>query len=286
MMQKFAIAVSAMLTGLISICMVQPASAGSLHNGWNYAIDSFTDGYSGGTIGANSAYEMYGIATTLQNGRFYIALNGNMPITGAYSNNASDGNIGWGDLLINFTGNNLSQANGNLFGVRFAATNNSGVPSLGVYSNVTAQSVTGSNSGFDNLNAYNSSVQVAGGTPTLADLSATDPYFDLSGAILNSIGSGTKVGDIQTLSVSDLTGLGIDFGHFSATGSQTLGFSFDQSLLPMGNFIATLFAECGNDGIAVQSAAVPEPTTMAGLALATGAGAYMKRRKNKLTKGV
>lgn len=280
MMQKLAIALSATLSGLASICMVQPASAASLHNGWNYAIDSFTDGYGGGTIGQNSAYEMYGIATTQQNNRLYIALNGNMPITGAASGGALDGNIGWGDLLINFTSRSLSQASGNLFGIRFAATNDSGVSSIGVYSNVTAQSVTGINSGFTTLNAYNSAVQAVGGTPTMADLSATDPYLNPSGAILNSIASGTKIGDIQALSSADLTSLGLDFGHFSATGSQTLGFSFDQSLLPTGNFIATLFAECGNDGMAIESAAVPEPTTMAGLALA-GSGLTLLRRKRR-----
>ncbi|MEX0269713.1 PEP-CTERM sorting domain-containing protein, partial [Leptolyngbyaceae cyanobacterium UHCC 1019] len=48
------------------------------------------------------------------------------------------------------------------------------------------------------------------------------------------------------------------------------------------NFIATLFAECGNDGMAIESAAVPEPTTMAGLALAGSGLTLLRRRRRSL----
>lgn len=282
MIQKLVVSLTAVAIGLAAVGTAPSASAAALHQGWNYAIDSFNDGYEGGTIGRNSAYEMYGIATTQRNGKIYMALNGNMLITGAPATGAVDGNIGWGDLLLNFTGNSLNAASGNLFAIRFADTNDSGVPTVGVWGNVVAQSVTGVNNGFTSQNAYVSAVQAVGGTPTMADLSATDPYLNPSGAILNSIGSGTKLGDIQSLSATDLSNLGLDFGHFNATGSQTIGFSFDESLVPTGDFLATIFAECGNDGMAIQAAAVPEPTTMAGLALA-GGGFSLLRRKRKLT---
>jgi hypothetical protein len=283
-LQKLTLSLTA-LAGWAAVCLTPPASAASLRGNWSYAIDSFNDGYGGGTIGSRSAYEMSGIAISQQNGKFYVALNGNMPITGVASDDALDGNIGWGDLLLNFTGNPLASASssGSLLGVRFAPTNNSGAPSLGVYQGVTAQSVTATNNGFASYIAYNSAVQGVGGTSTMADLSATAPYLTPSGSILNSIGSGTKVGDIEALSAADLVDLGLNFAAFNATGSQTIGFSFDQSLLPAGDFIATLLAECGNDGMAIQAAAVPEPTSMAGLALA-GSGLALLRRRLRSTK--
>jgi hypothetical protein len=282
-LQKFTLSLGTM-AGWAAVCVTQPASAASLSGNWSYAIDSFNDGYGGGTIGSRSAYEMSGIAISQQNGKFYVALNGNMPIAGVASSTALDGNIGWGDLLLNFTGSPLATASStsSLLGVRFSPTNNSGAPSLGVYRGVTAQSVTATNNGFASQIAYNSAVQSVGGTPTMADLSATDPYLTPAGPILNSIGSGTKVGDITALSAADLVGLGLNFAAFNAVGSQTIGFSFDQSLLPTGDFIATLFAECGNDGVALQAAAVPEPTTVAGLVLAGSGLAVLRRRSRSM----
>lgn len=250
----------------------QVAQAGTLHQGWNYAIDSFNDGYNSGIIGANSEYEFYGMAAREDADNLYIAFNSNLGLDGAASSHASDGHIGWGDLFLNFSGDNFStaQSSGDLFGIRFAENSDSNV-GLGLYSGVTARSVAQQNSGFQNLNQHKSYVANKGGTATLADLAQTDPYLQRTGnwTILNSINSGNKIGDVNI--IEDVSGLGLDFGNFGAVGDRTFAISMDKSLLPTGDFIASVFAECGNDGMAltgnVANASVPEPTTTIGLAL-------------------
>lgn len=247
---------------------------------WDYAIDSFNDGYNLGTIGANSGYEFYGMAIKedTANNSILVALNANMPLAGNSSSHANDGHIGWGDLMFNFSGDNLDTANTNrnLFGIRFAPGTDSGV-GMGVYSDVKAKTVTGANSGFEDLEQHQNKVKNKGGTATMADLAQTDPYFAQKSRPLTSIKSGTKIGDVNIL--SDISGLGIDFGQFGAIGNHTFGFSFDKSLLPVGDFVAHLFAECANDGMAIEgefqmamnpddpNTEVPEPTGTAALAL-------------------
>lgn len=262
-----------------SICMMgQAAYAGSLHNGWNYAIDSFNDGVNGSRIGTNSKYEFYGMAVKEHGDTISVAVNANTPLGGWSAPGAGNGNIAWGDMLFNFTGSSLGDANGNLFGIHFDAAND-GSTALGVYSNVTATSVGSTNNGFGTLSAHSANVQGKGGTPSMADLSESDPYFD--NKTLNIIESGTKIGDINLLNQGELSNLGLDFGHFDATGDYTFGFSFDKSLLPEGNYIAHLFAECANDGMAIES--VPEPSSMTGLAMlgATLVGSQLRKRRQQ-----
>lgn len=273
-------------TAAATVCLmgvtVPQANAGTLHNGWNYAIDSFNDGAEGNIIGANSTYEMYGMAVKedTQSNSIFVAINANLPITGASDNYAADKHIGWGDLIFNFSGDNLKTANasGNLFGIRFTENSNSGVSSVGVYNNVTLKSVTKENSGFTNLTHHADHVSSRGGTASMGDLAYNDSYFDgqTSGThtVLNSIKTGNLLGGINL--INDFTGLGLDFANFSAIGSQTFGFSFDKSLMPVGEFVANLFAECANDGVALLGefavasvppgdVSVPEPSTMLGL---------------------
>ena len=115
------------------------------------------------------------------------------------------------------------------------------------------------------------------------DLSSDDPYFGNS--TLNIIESGTKIGDIDLLDQGQLSNLGLDFGHFNAAGDYTFGFSFDKSLLPEGNYIAHLFAECANDGMAIEGdiKGVPEPSSMTGLAMlgATLVGSQLRKRRQQ-----
>ncbi|AFY85402.1 PEP-CTERM sorting domain-containing protein [Oscillatoria acuminata] len=275
-------------TAAATVCLLgvtaPQANAGQLHNGWNYAIDSFNDGVqNGNTVGASSTYEMYGMAVKddTQSNSIFVAINANLPITGANNGGAADGNIGWGDLIFNFSGQNAqtASANGNLFGVRFAGTNDSGVGSIGVYDNVTLQSVTSTNSGFNNLTHHSNTVSGLGSSASMGDLAYNDSYFagQTSGThtVLNSIKTGNFLGGINL--ISDFTGLGLDFGNFSATGTHTFGFSFDKSLMPVGEFVAHLFAECANDGVALLGefavasvpgdgdVSVPEPSSMLGL---------------------
>ncbi len=265
----------------------QKATAATLSGGWNYAIDSFTDGVTGPQIGGGE-FEFYGIAVKETSDTAFVAINSNLNLAGYADSAAQRGNINYGDLFFNFSGQNFNtaNANGNLFAVRFAAGNDSGVATTGVYSNVIAKSVTQLNSGFTNLTQFNTRVQSAGGTPSMGDLSATDPYFEQNGPILNSIAAGTKVGEINSLTPAALSALGLNFAQFNAVGSQTIGFSFNKSSMPSGNYIANLFAECANDAIALKGSfqtasaeAVPEPSTVFGTLV--GLGILAAKRKFK-----
>ena len=246
----------------------QKATAATLSNGWNYAIDSFNDGVTGTQIGGE--FEFYGIAIKETSDTAFIAINSNLSLAGYADPVAHRGDINYGDLFFNFSGQsfNTANANGSLFGIRFAAGNDSGVATTGVYTDVTAKNVTKTNSGFTNLNQYNTLVAAQGGTPSMGDLAATDPYFEQTGnwTVLNSIATGTKVGEINFLTPATLSALGLNFTQFNAVGSQTIGFSFNKSSMPSGNYIANFFAECANDAIANQGSfeAVPEPSTWLG----------------------
>ncbi|MEG4631076.1 PEP-CTERM sorting domain-containing protein [Microcoleus sp. AR_TQ3_B6] len=266
------------------------ATAATLSNGWNYAIDSFNDGVTGGQVGGGD-FEFYGIAIKETSDTAFIAINSNLSLAGYASIGAERGNVNYGDLFFNFSGQNFNtaNANGSLFGIRFAAGNDSGVATTGVYTNVTAQSVTPTNLGFSNLNQYNTLVASQGRTPSLGDLAATDPYFQQTGnnTVLNSIATGTKVGEINFLTPATLSALGLNFAQFNAVGSQTIGFSFNKSSMPSGNYIANFFAECANDGIAIQGSfeAVPEPSTWFGTLVGLsflGIGAAKRKIKRKI----
>ncbi|MEG4109260.1 PEP-CTERM sorting domain-containing protein [Microcoleus sp. S13_C5] len=269
----------------------QKATAATLSNGWNYAIDSFNDGVTGPQIGGGE-FEFYGIAIKETSDTAFIAINSNLSLAGYADPLAQRGNINYGDLFFNFSGQNFNtaNANGNLFGIRFAAGNDSGVATTGVYRDVTAKNVTKTNSGFSNLNQFNTVVASQGGTPSMGDLAATDAYFQQTGnfTILNSIATGTKVGEINVLTPATLSALGLNFAQFNAVGSQTIGFSFNKSSMPSGNYIANLFAECANDAIAIQGSfeAVPEPSTWFGTLLGLsflGIGAAKRKIKRKIS---
>jgi len=259
------------------------AVAATLHNGWNYSIDSFNDGVDGYQIGGNE-FEFYGIAIKQTVDRTFIAINSNLSLAGAARSNVARGSISYGDLFFNFSGQNFRNASavGSLFAIRFAESNDSPV-ATGVYRNVTAQSVTRTNSGFSNLNQYNTRVQSGGGTPSMGDLAADDSYFEQTGnhTVLNSIATGTKVGDISFLAPETLNVLGIDFAHFNAVGSRTFGFSFDSSSMPSGSYIANFFAECANDGLAIKGdfESVPEPSTVLGTLIGFGIVGFGKAKR-------
>lgn len=253
----------------------------------NYIIDSFKDGLNQGVVGSNSKYEFYGMAIVEDGNNIIVALNSNMPLTGVNNSKAQDGVVSWGDFFFNFSGNNFNTAssNGSLYAIRFADTNNSGVSTLGVYSNVTAKSVTSINDGYSSLSRYNAAVQVADGTPSLAQLPADTSYFNQTAPVLNVINTGNFVTDINMLSSAQLSGLGLNFGQLGAIGSQTIGFSFDKTALPAGDFLANIFAECANDGIVIagknerSSEPVPEPLTILGSI--AGVGLILRRQRSK-----
>ncbi len=260
----------------------QSAQAGTFHNGWNYAIDSFNDGYNNGVIGATSKYEFHGLAVKQTADKVSVAINSNMQLGGWNESGVANSTIAYGDLIFNFTDKNLADSQGSLFGIHFDQNGDTGL-GLGVYNNVTTKSVASSNSGFSTLSYHAQKVANKGGTATLGDLAENDPYFgDKTDNVINT---GNKIGDIAFLSGSELSEL--DFGHFNATGNYTFGFSFDRNLLPTGDFLAYLFAECANDGLALAGTldapppppvGTPEPSAMLALALVGGVFALKRRQ--------
>jgi hypothetical protein len=274
------------------------ATAATL-NGWKYAIDSFNDGVTETQFGGG-AFEFYGMAINETSDTVSIAINSNLSLAGYADSDAARGNINYGDLFFNFSGQDFktASANNSLFAVRFADGNDSGVATTGVYKDVTAKSVTQTNSGFSNLDQYNTIVASQGKTPSLGDLAATDPYFEQTGnnTILTSIATGTKVGDIEFLTAATLSALGLNFANFNAVGSQTIGFSFSKSSLPAGDFIANFLAECANDAIAIKGKftplpagnpePVPEPSTWVGTFVGLsflGMGVAKRKMKRKIS---
>ena len=286
------------------------AAAPAYANDWDYSIDSFNDGQQGvpggAIVGADSAFEMYGIALKATADEVFVAINSNLDPSGFTESRASDEHIGYGDLFLNFTGSAKfagAEGDSNLFGIRFAANSDSGV-GVGVYSGVTSKDVTAANAGFNSLNQHKSQINKRGGTPSFGDLNwqgsggGYTNYFGPTSAtrsFATSIASGTKIGDVNILSAAQLTGL--DFGQFGAQGDYTFGFSFDRSLLPEagGDFIAHLVAECLNDGLALighiptvtrvdipdPSQEAPEPALASGLLLLGGLGVLKRRTQQK-----
>jgi hypothetical protein len=256
----------------------QQAQAGTMHNGWNYSIDSFNDGTEGGKIGKNSKFEFYGMAFKQTADKVIFAFNSNLSKDGYVYKNAAGGNISYGDMMLDFTGKgNISKANGNLYGVDFVNTNDN-TGKQGLYSNVTAKSVTTLNSGYYSTDYHTSTVKRLGGSASYGEMASDTTYFNGNQGALNTIKTGTYQGGIQHL--TNLSGLGLDFGHFKATGTQTFAFSIDKSLLPKGNFVASLFAECGNDGM-VLTGRIPEPSALVGL-VTVGAivgGSQLRKRR-------
>jgi hypothetical protein len=228
--------------------------------GWQYAIDSSTDGVFGGSVGGN-AYEIYSMGVMETSDRIYVAINSNTPYRGNPERTARNKTVAFGDLFINLDAlsTNFQEASdaGSLYAIRFVKNNDSSVPELGLYGNVTPKSVTDINSGFSSLNQYNQYVANNGGIPSFGDLAADTSYFDLDNS-LNEIASGNFVGGITMLSNSDLTQAG--FNWQQAPGQHTIAFEIDKSVLPNN-----------------EPEAVPEPDAVAGFAL-LGTILFARRR--------
>ncbi|AFY37283.1 hypothetical protein Lepto7376_0909 [[Leptolyngbya] sp. PCC 7376] len=226
----------------------RPADAFVVHNGWNYSIDTYNDSTPFDANG-NGLYEIFGTAYRVVDDTVTVAISSNVNLeNGVDSLSAEDGKVHFADILLNFTGKSLDETNGELFGIHFAANNDSGVSELGIYSNVTATSVSDINSGWNSLQEYNDSVLGNGVTPKIGDLVYDDSYFDLDQATPTSISLGTKIGDIEF--ISNVNSLGLDFDFFGNAGSELIAFTFDKGLLPTGKALYHLAMECNNDMLA------------------------------------
>jgi hypothetical protein len=294
------------------------AVAGTLNLGWNYAIDPSYDSLDigdgpNGVVAGGTIYEIYGMAVKddVSANTIWIAISANLPLagkdTGPIVNGypVSNSNIGFGDLFFDFSDQNNFKAasdSNSLFGIRFAPNNDSNAPSTGIYSGVKAKSVVAQNAGWSN--PYNHNVNGVlprrGMDAAMGDLAWNDAYYSpylTEGShsqpetlIPNIIESGTKVGDITMLGDPELAAAGFVLDIFPARGSQTIGFKFDKSLLPVDSYVANLIVECNNDAIALKGETqpllpkeeIPEPSFIFGTLLGFGAIAAKRKCKQKL----
>jgi hypothetical protein len=197
--------------------------------GWQYSDDTALDGADGSAVGG-STFEIYGLAFRETPTEVWVVIKSNLPLTGKPVSTAQNGSVGWGDLFINLSGVNFLPASNakTLLGVRFAATNDSGVPALGLYSQADSKSVTSVNSGFASWNAYVTYLASKGVTPVFGDLGTAQTYYD--GTISNNVlNSGTLMGAVQFSTAADLAAAGFNAGRFS--GSVTVGMRFAKNLL-------------------------------------------------------
>jgi hypothetical protein len=255
------------LCALLPLSLVLTAYKPALANNWQYARDAVGDG-----LGSNnsSLYDIFGIGIKDDGNDIWVGVNANLGLEGNNTSQVcsggrcwvvSNGNIGWGDLFFDFSGNRefgTSNDNRQLFGVRFAPGNDSKVE-LGVYSNVFGVGVQAQNAGFLNFGRHYNTLPTVQQkqTTNVGDLAWNDPYwgsrytYSLNReAVPNVIASGNRIGDVTLLDSNSLYAAGFDSGLFQ--GSKLFGFKFSRSLLPSGNFIASLFQECLNDAIALR----------------------------------
>jgi hypothetical protein len=275
----------------LSFVTSQQAQAATfdLGTGWNYSIGLASNG-SGGPEFALSA-----IAFKEDAQNVYVAINGGAdPAKGIYEVGATNNNINDGDLFFNFTGKDFATANASqsLFGIHFA-TNDSGVTETGVYSNVQAKSVALTHNGYSNLQEYFDSgwgYDLTQGSD-LSTPQQTKDYYGNNGLspVLNEIQTGKKVADISPLTAAVLGTL--NFGKYGANSAYTFGFQFSKSALPVGDFMANLFFECANSGIAISgaidpspSSSVPEPLSILGMLFGCGGllGIKLKRQSENI----
>lgn len=261
-----------------------------------YTPDGVRDGVTDGIPGdwALPGFEIFGTGYGQQGNSLIVGISSHFPFGGyaAPGSGGRSGHVNWGDLFLNFSDDDFETAlaKGNVYGVRFDPNNDSGV-STGVYQVTATQSVTGINGGFSSINDYAKRVTDFGYTPYLGEMviDSNFTYLDPTKSD-NVIASGTLLStDVEY--IADLSALGFeqDFGfsdNLPETGAYTYGFRFDLSNLPLGQFIAHLWAECINDGVAFvgqvrteNSQSVPEPSVLIGLGLM---GAVLWRQRQRL----
>lgn len=296
------------------------AQAGTIYNGWNYAIDSSMDSIAGNGTGGHlvgdTIYEIYGMAVKADAENFWIAINSNLPITGQNTGpelcNGADcypilnDSITWGDIFIDFSNKEQfsdAVATESFYAIRFADTNDSNAPGIGVYPLIkSTTSVVEQNSGWSFARNNYMSQAFYGIDSDLGDLAWNDPYYagmDLAHNIINEPGE-TNWGDpidpidLTLLTLADLNAEGLDWNFLTANGGgigdYTIGmkFSHQDAAFPVGggDFIITAFLECFNDGIALKgnlpereipAQDVPESGMLVGFAGLLGA--ILRRKK-------
>ena len=285
--------IAACAVALAATALLPQAEGGPLIGGWNYASDSVIDN-SGGAV-----YQYGGLAFRQDGNTAYFAVSSGTPLNGVSESGATDGRIDHGDLFINFSAHNLDTAaeytDPGVFAVRFASGNdslNGSSSAFGVFGSVTAVSTAAQNVGYSSINAYlagHSAVPQMGDFQTATDVRN---YFGGTEPIRANISAGTLLGGISPLTQTQLTGLGLVLSNFPTISPQhVFGFSLNTSALAFGTFTASMFLECGNDGVALNGEIVPggggnndpvpEPSSVALLVLGI-AGSWSQLRRRRL----
>jgi hypothetical protein len=294
-----------LLTAIAFAVNPPTAKAGTIINDWNIATDPHDDSL---WIDSSGIFELHNMGIKDDGENIWVGINGNVPLTGHNTGYSvagfpiSNGNIGLGDLFFDFSGSgNFENASNNhgLYGVRFSPNNDSGVSSLGLYEYVKAKDVEKLNAGYWNLGSYNLEVrQNTGHDGQVGDLAVNNPYYApytnsyTSKPMPNVISEGQYKGGITLLNNSDLLAAGFNPGILPTQGAYTYGFKFAKSLLPNGNYIASLFEECLNDGIALVGSfepkkleppqSVPESSSILGISLLGTLFLFRKGNRQKI----
>lgn len=243
---------------------------------WQTAVDSFNDAseaISGRTEFGGNSYEIYSLSMKQEGNQVTVVIRANLPLSG---NMYGGRNINWGDLILDFSGNAKAgtvfsnQANTGVYGVRFSAGNDSGVSQLGLYEASSLKYVASANYGWQHLKHFKNYAANAGATPSLGDVAIDSSYFtkfDQKSQVPTSLANGLFVSGLGTPSASALTDYEVDLsGAFldprsamynvtSQDGNPpeiyTISFSFEKTPEMTGDFVAYLFTECLNDGVAL-----------------------------------
>ena len=230
----------------------------TLYNGAKYDIDKNGDG--SGENANDHRFELLGIALKVTQNFVTIALSTNMPLAGVLAFGQKI--VGHGDILINPTSLLFKDAaaNGKLWGIRFAASNESGVPNqvTGLFENVTPMTITGNNFGYASYNSNSPAYFSAEPDADLAAWSKSTALTELGpDAIMNVIQNTyptlVKVADITVLNGGQVLSEGIDFNHFNALGTDVIGIQFSRNygngpFWSSGSPVDILYTmACGND---------------------------------------
>jgi hypothetical protein len=210
-------------------------------------------------------FEIYGGGYAQDDDFVYFGLDTNMAVTGVNTGTnvggyyVGDGNIGWGDFFFDpLTANgggtfNDGLATGRTIGIKFSPNNDSGVSAQGVYYGATGGHVADENAGYANLASHNFYV---GGRSQLGYLSPDDPYYVGNGygtKTSNVMARGMYQGEVSLLNRQTLS----DLGFGTMFGRNSFGLKVAKSLLPTGDFVATILQECINEGFAIHGDITP-----------------------------
>ena len=256
-MKKIILAAGLTLAAVLNGPMVlasETTVSDEMHSEWDYSIDAVGDSNDG------AIYDIQAIAVKQTPETVYVSISANFPLAGIDNVRAEDARIGWGDLFFDFTNTSFTEANSNsqLFAVKFASGTESGVAQTGVYGEVSAKSVGRENDGFRLFEEYYAAGLERFNTlgSDLVDKERAQLYYagekaDSDVPIRNVVATGTRRGDVRFLSEAEAKLAGVDFAALDAVGDELITFAFDRDLLPAGEFMAHVFVECANDGVAI-----------------------------------